>query len=166
MGRRTNTKSQLTSSAAIRMIQIGRVFGENSGECMATLPSDIEPQVSATIPSSASCFLADRVDLQLRLRHLGPVREKCNEVPIFHLCLLETAFRVPRVGYGDLRPRHIIRIGMAIDEGFEQGTRRKIFGFLHGRHGSAKEHSVRVLYIRACYLGLRTQGTLRAALRW
>ena len=27
----------------------------------------------------------------MRLRHLRPVREKCNEVPIFHLRLLESA---------------------------------------------------------------------------
>jgi hypothetical protein len=81
----------------------------------------------------------DRIDLQLRLRHLGPVGEKCNKVPIFHFCLPESAFRV---GYGEFRTRHLIRIGVALDQSFEQCARRNVLGFLHGRHGPAKEYIV------------------------
>src|SRR5215472_3178876 len=76
--------------------------------------------------------LLDNVDFQLRFRYLRPAWEECNEILIFHQRLLEVAFRVPRVGDGELRTSYVIRIRVACDKPFKQGPRIGILGLLHG----------------------------------
>src|SRR5205807_10578591 len=81
------------------------------------------------------------------LRHLWPVREKCNDVPIFHFRLLESAFRIPGVAEAELRTRYIIRIRITVDQGFQQGSRLSVVGFRHGLLGLSKQPFVRVFDI-------------------
>src|SRR5271156_1576093 len=107
----------------------------------------------SSITTALDSFLVDRFDFPFRFRDLRSAREKCNEVPIFHLRLHEGALCVPRVGYGELRPRHVIGVRIAVDEGFERKARRSIFRLLHGLHGAVEQYFVRLFYADISFSG-------------
>ena len=67
-----------------------------------------------------SRLFLDRLDFQFRLSGLRLIREKCNEVLVFHIRLLDVALRVPRVADGKLGTRYIVRIRMATDKTFPE----------------------------------------------
>jgi hypothetical protein len=71
---------------------------------------------------SEACVFVDGTDSALGFWNLWPIRKERNEVPVFHLGLLERMFRIPRIGNGKFCARYVIRIWISINESVQEGS--------------------------------------------